>query len=328
MGHDAAHAANLPPTGQDAESSKDKPILTAAEIEEYSRIRCYVCGESVNPEDVAEHSRHCVLAPAPNLRLELDKWCIACTNMTVPEQRAFMHMRRTEELARVADIEESLKRRMTKLWWMSGKFGVIVSSKWLREWRSFVGVGRPLSETIDRPPGPINNNDLFELDGSLRVGLREGVQYDYHVIEQPLWELYVQVYGGGPAILRYNPDTSGALPSINGAQATFDGDWCDMRPDTGTGRVFDPYNGSGFDGEIKQGFLWSCTGKGLLWNGSHYEGRVVRGLPDGDGREVWPDGTTIEGVFKAGKLHGQGQITDPSGQVTKGEWENGVLLGI
>ena len=46
----------------------------AQEIEEYSRIKCCVCGERVAAEEVAEHSRRCVLAPAPKLRLQLDKW--------------------------------------------------------------------------------------------------------------------------------------------------------------------------------------------------------------------------------------------------------------
>jgi len=309
-----------------ASETQAAPPLTEDEIEEYSRIKCYVCGERVLPEDVQSHSRQCTLAPAPNLRLELDKWCIASTSMTSEEQRSFVHMRRTEELSRVEQLETDISKRPTKLWWIGGKFGFVISAKWLREWRSFVGVGRPLSERVVRPPGPVNNNDLFELDGSLRVGLREGVQEDYRVLEQPLWELYMQVYGGGPAILRYN--TSGWLPTLNDQQAMFEGDWCDLRPDTGQGRVFDPYSAFGFDGEIRKGFMWACTGKGLLRNGSHYEGRVERGLPHGQGREARPDGTILEGTFSAGELHGFGSWTDPQGRTKDGEWEHGVLAGI
>lgn len=308
------------------ESPKASPPLTEEEIEEYSRIKCYVCGERVLPEDVKQHSRDCILEPAPNLRLELDKWWIASASMTVPEQRSFVQMRRTEELARVEQIEQDRASRMTKLWWMGGKFGFIISSKWLREWRSFVGVGRPTTDTVARPPGPIYNNDLFELDGSLRVGLREGVQLDYHVLEPPLWEQYLQVYGGGPPILRYN--TSGWMPTLNDQQAVFDGDWCDLRPETGHGKVFDDYNGFGFDGEIRGGFLWSCSGKGLLRNGYHYEGQVDRGIPNGEGREVRPDGTVLEGTFRGGSLHGFGRSTDAKGCCSEGEWENGVLMGI
>eukprot|EP00747_Dinoflagellata_sp_TGD_P185826 gnl/TRDRNA2_/TRDRNA2_42572_c0_seq1.p1 gnl/TRDRNA2_/TRDRNA2_42572_c0~~gnl/TRDRNA2_/TRDRNA2_42572_c0_seq1.p1 ORF type:complete len:339 (+),score=77.01 gnl/TRDRNA2_/TRDRNA2_42572_c0_seq1:110-1126(+) len=303
-----------------------KAPLTQEEIDEYSTIRCSICGNVVDPDDIAQHSRFCVLAPAPNLRLQLDKWCIVSANMTIPEQRALVQMRRVEELARVEELEQRLEKEMTQLWWMCGRFGFIVSSKWLREWRSFVGVGRQLVETKDRPPPPINNNDLFDLDGSMKTGLLEGIQREYRVLEQPIWELYMQVYGGGPTILRYN--TSGAMPLLSDQPATFDGDWRDRRPDTGVGKMFDPYSGFGFDGEIRDGFLFTCTGKGLLRNGSHYEGRVVGGMPDGSGREVRPDGTILEGSFRKGKLMGYGRMTDPQGNIMEGEWDNGVLAGI
>jgi len=333
IGHGADEAAlpDEPPTT----SAPRKPIprpagvaddVTEEEIEEYSRIRCCVCGANIAPEEVAAHSRECVLEPAPNLRLQLDKWCIASVNMTPAEQRNFIHMRRTEELARVEELEARLAGRMTQLWWMSGRFGYIISSKWLRQWRSFVGLGQPTAESRERPPGPINNNDLFSLEGSIRTELREGVKYDYELMEQPVWDLLVQVYGGGPAILRYN--TSGAPPALTDESGSFEGDWKDLRPDTGCGKVFDPYSACGFDGEIRDGFLWTCMGKGLLRSGSHFEGRVENGLPDGAGREVRVDGTILEGNFSKGVLHGQGRLTPPNGELQEGEWEQGELNGI
>eukprot|EP00435_Cladocopium_sp_Y103_P054000 s848_g17.t1 len=313
--------------GEDADADACNPdALTAAEIEEYSRIKCCVCGERVKAEDVAEHSRRCVLEPAPNLRLQLDKWRIVSTSMTPSEQRAFLHMRRTEELAKVEEIEATLAQRMPQLWWMPGKFGYIISSKWLRSWRSFVGVGKPTAETKDRPPAPIINSDLFEIDGTLRATLQEGIQHDYQILEQAMWEFFLQIYGGGPTILRYNP--SGVLPGISDPSVTFEGKWRESRPDTGNGKVFDPYSGRGFDGEIQDGFLWNCTGKGLLKNGSHYEGQVVNGMPEGSGREVRPDGTVIEGTFQNGKLHGLGRVIDAHGMAQEGEWEDGELQGI
>merc|ERR1719171_2726533 len=211
--------------------------------------------------------------------------------MTSSDLRAYLQMRRTEELSRVEELEEQLARQMTPLWWMGGRFGFVVSAAWLREWRGFVGVGRQVAGTRDRPPGPINNNDLFGLDGTLRPGLREGIQQDYHVLEQPIWEVYYQIYGGGPTVIRYN--SSGVLPALSDQPVTFEGDWRDRRPETGTGTMFDPYSGNGFDGEIRSGFLWEKSGKGLLRNGSHYEGQVSHGLPDGQGREVRPDGVVL-----------------------------------
>eukprot|EP00930_Biecheleria_cincta_P058429 TRINITY_DN44267_c0_g1_i1.p1 TRINITY_DN44267_c0_g1~~TRINITY_DN44267_c0_g1_i1.p1 ORF type:complete len:335 (-),score=76.38 TRINITY_DN44267_c0_g1_i1:38-1042(-) len=302
------------------------PGLTEDELAEYSRIKCCVCGQRVLPDEVAEHSRTCVLEPAPNLQLQLDKWLIASAHMTPEEQRSFLVMRRTAELANVEDLEAVLAKRMPQLWWMPGKFGYIISSKWLRTWRSFVGVGRPTAETEDRPPAPIVNNDLFKIDGTLRSGLQEGIKCDYQILEQPMWDLFFQVYGGGPSILRYN--ASGILPALSDTPVTFKGKWRDLRPDTGHGKAFDPYNGFGFDGEIKDGFLWNCQGKGLLANGSHYEGQVEDGLPENTGREVRADGTVLEGNFRRGTLHGFGRVIDSHGDIQEGEWEDGELLGI
>ncbi|CAK9114497.1 unnamed protein product [Durusdinium trenchii] len=300
--------------------------LTADEIEEYSRIKCCVCGERVKADDVPEHSRRCVLAPAPNLQLQLDKWSIVSASLTPSEQRALLHMRRTEELAKVEEIEALLAKRMPQLWWLPGKFGYIISSKWLRSWRSFVGVGRVMAETKDRQPSPIVNGELFEIDGTLRNGLQEGIQHDYQILEQAMWEFFLQVYGGGPAILRYNP--SGVLPALTDPSVTFEGKWREGRPDSGCGRIFDPYSGRGFDGEIQEGFLWTCAGKGLLKNGSHYEGQVVNGSQEGSGREVRPDGSILEGTFEHGLLHGFGRTVDAHGMAQEGEWFHGELQGI
>merc|ERR1712176_1396846 len=129
-----------------------------------------------------------------------------------------MGMRRVEELAQFEELERELPRRMPRLWWMRGKFGYIISSKWLREWHSFVGLDqqgvkmKPSCRQADRPPLPISNTDLFQLDGSLRAGLGEGLQREYRVLEQPVWDLFAQIYGGGPAILRYN--ANGSLPVL------------------------------------------------------------------------------------------------------------------
>jgi len=300
--------------------------LSDEEIAEYSRIKCCVCGGYVLPEEVAEHSKLCVLEPVANLQLQLDKWFIASANLTRDEQRQLVELRRTEELILLEDLEARLADRMPQLWWMGGRFGYLISSRWLREWRSFVGLGRPMGLTRDRPPSPINNLALFDLGGTLRAGLEEGLQRDYYVVDQPIWDMFVQVYGGGPAILRYSPQ--GTAPIASDQEAVFEGEWRDMRPDTGHGRVFDASTGFGFDGELQGGFLWNCVGKGLLQSGSHFEGVVVDGLPDGKGREVCPDGTVLEGDFAQGCLHGSGRVTDPHGGVEEGEWEYGELLGI
>eukprot|EP00913_Durusdinium_trenchii_P000360 g330.t1 len=201
---------------------------------------------------------------------------IVSASLTPSEQRALLHMRRTEELAKVEE---------------------------------------------NRPPSPIVNGELFEIDGTLRNGLQETRHKDYQILEQAMWEFFLQVYGGGPAILRYNP--SGVLPALTDPSVTFEGKWREGRPDSGCGRIFDPYSGRGFDGEIQEGFLWTCAGKGLLKNGSHYEGQVVNGSQEGSGREVRPDGSILEGTFEHGLLHGFGRTVDAHGMAQEGEWFHG-----
>lgn len=126
--------------------------------------------------------------------------------------------------------------------------------------------------------------------------------------------------------MRYN--AGGVLPSLTDPEALFEGKWHDLRPDTGYGKAFDPHSGRSFDGEIRDGCLWNCKGKGLLKSGSHFEGQVLSGLPEGDGREVRPDGSVLEGSFRAGKLHGAGRVVDAHGMAQEGEWEDGELQGI
>lgn len=306
------------------EKKKGEPALTQQEIEEFSRIKCCVCDTFVAPDDIRSHSQNCVLAPAPNHLLQLDKWAIAAATMTEEEQRQFCQMRRKEERQRVEEIEQELLRP-TKLWWLPGAFAYIISSAWMRDWRAFVGVGHS-QRPRHRPPGPVNNSPLLGLEGTVRSNLKAGVLNDYVVIEQPLWEFYLLVYSGGPPILRYNP--YGEQPDILDSAAEFEGDWKERRPTEGVGKVFDSIAGLGFDGVIRSGYLHSGWGKGLLASGSHYEGYCKDGVPHGQGREVLPDGTVYEGLFRNGKLHGVGFKRLPSRVSVEGRWVNGELCGI
>jgi len=316
----------LATTNQDipAGSSTDDPPLTSEEIEEFSRIKCCVCDTFVAPEDITKHSKNCVVAPAPNHLLQLDKWSIAAATLTEEEQRQYLHLRRKEELTRIEDIENTLKTP-TKLWWLPGSFGYIISSRWMKDWRAFVGVGHA-TRPRQRPPGPISNSDLLGLEGQIRQGLKPGLLNDYVVIEQPLWEFYYLLYRGGPPILRYN--ANGQQVDLSDEPCTFDGDWKDRRPDDGKGKIFDSLTGQGFEGTIKDGYIYEGRGKGILANGSYYEGECECGNAHGRGREVAPDGTIYEGHFLDGKLHGHGIKRNPDRSFIDGEWIHGVLCGI
>eukprot|EP00397_Hematodinium_sp_SG-2012_P037392 GEMP01040520.1.p1 GENE.GEMP01040520.1~~GEMP01040520.1.p1 ORF type:complete len:335 (+),score=65.83 GEMP01040520.1:73-1077(+) len=301
-----------------------EPALTAKEIEEFSQIKCCVCDTFVVPDDIRRHSQNCVVPPAPNHLLQLDKWSIAAASMTDEEQRQFCQMRRKEERQKVEEIEQELLRP-TKLWWLPGAFAYIISSEWMRDWRAFVGVGHS-QRPRQRPPGPVNNSDLLGLEGNVRPNLKAGILNDYLVVEPPLWEFYLLVYSGGPPILRYNPN--GQQPDITDVACEFVGEWKHRRPLGGEGKIFDPIAGLGFEGTIRNGYLHTGYGKGLLASGSHYEGHYKNGVPHGKGRDVLPDGTSYEGVFRNGKLHGFGCKRLPSRVIAEGNWVDGELCGI
>eukprot|EP00812_Abedinium_dasypus_P009590 NODE_3271_length_809_cov_220.773210.p1 GENE.NODE_3271_length_809_cov_220.773210~~NODE_3271_length_809_cov_220.773210.p1 ORF type:complete len:209 (-),score=48.69 NODE_3271_length_809_cov_220.773210:165-791(-) len=206
----------------------------------------------------------------------------------------------------------------------NGRFGFVINAQWLRQWHSFVGLGPKAAASEVRPPGPIDNTCLLDPDGAPHRGLRRGG--DYGVLDPPVWELYARLYGGGPALVRYS--ATSRSPDIDDVVVDFKGEWRHLRPDTGEGKVFDPSSGRGFDGALRGGCLWSGSGNGLLATGSHFEGCLQDGLPEGPGREVRPDGTAYEGTFVGGKLHGRGHCTGPDGRQMEGEWDCGELAGI
>jgi len=55
-----------------------------------------------------------------------------------------------------------------------------------------------------------------------------------------------------------------------------------------------------------------------------YEGPIVNGEREGEGRVTFPNGVIIEGMFVGGKLEGRGAIVHPSGRRTAVMWEGGI----
>ena len=86
---------------EDEPSNDPAQEITQEEIEQYSRIKCTVCGNSIPNDEIDLHSRTCSLEAVPNHKIFVDKWSIACGSMTAEEQRTFLVMRRKEELHQV-----------------------------------------------------------------------------------------------------------------------------------------------------------------------------------------------------------------------------------
>lgn len=62
-------------------------------------------------------------------------------------------------------------------------------------------------------------------------------------------------------------------------------------------------------------------------DGSTYEGEYEDGKVHGQGTYTWSDGTVYEGSFESGLPHGQGRLTWPSGGVYEGSFESGLKHG-
>ena len=62
-------------------------------------------------------------------------------------------------------------------------------------------------------------------------------------------------------------------------------------------------------------------------DGSTYEGEFKDGRVHGYGTYTWADGTTYAGVFDAGLPHGEGRLTWPSGGAYEGSFQAGEMSG-
>ncbi|MCL2773642.1 MAG: S-layer homology domain-containing protein [Oscillospiraceae bacterium] len=68
------------------------------------------------------------------------------------------------------------------------------------------------------------------------------------------------------------------------------------------------------------------TGKCLMTvnkNGSWYEGDLINGIKDGNGKYVYSDGRVYIGEWKNDVIEGNGKMTWPDGEWFDGEWQNG-----
>ena len=307
---------------------KVETVLTPDEIEACSRIKCSICNEHVSFEDLQAHSEICVAPPPAHCMLVTDKWAHTSEALSKTQLDKFLQMRREEEKKRVAAIERE-KTGQRQGWWIPGRFFYVISSSWLREWRQFI------DGNLERPPGPIYNGGLFSVDGKELVStLKEGIDSgDYYFLQPELWTFFIQNYGGGPSILRYVSKWDRELARnrkiLNISKSIeFYGDFKSSVPFSGKGCIWDHENDVGFEGELLEGYLHNGFGKGLLPDGSFFEGKVVQGLPEGEGRLVMASGEEYFGCFVRGKLEGSATLITVHGDKIEGNFEDGQLCGI
>ncbi|CBZ50031.1 conserved hypothetical protein [Neospora caninum Liverpool] len=242
-----------------------------------------------------------------------------------------------------------------KFWWMPGTFGFVVDSAWMRAWLGFIGLATPsvadgllelrLHTAWDdpsfyrrglhggRPPGPITNKTLLDVDGKILAGRQHGLNAHYLILDASAWTFLFRRYGGGPPIILYNPHPCEFGDLYEACLVTFEGEWQNGHPYTGAGRAFDPLCNRGFDGELREGRLWTVKpgSKGVLPDGGILlGGGCVRGKIHGPNGKLLRRRKLYVGEFRKGKLHGRGLVARAEDGVVlaEGLWENGQLCGI
>ncbi|KAL8143348.1 hypothetical protein V2J09_016380 [Rumex salicifolius] len=73
--------------------------------------------------------------------------------------------------------------------------------------------------------------------------------------------------------------------------------------------------------------MFSRLEEKLFPNGDSYEGDLFKGLPHGNGRYTWCDGTEYEGGWEMGKMSGKGKMKWPSGSFYEGDFSGGYFDG-
>ena len=82
-----------------------------------------------------------------------------------------------------------------------------------------------------------------------------------------------------------------------------------------------------YTGKCKKGL---AHGEGLAVGTDTYEGRFLKGLPNGKGKYTWADGRVYEGSWEEGKREGKGMMTNPTAgedSVVVGYWKKDEYVG-
>lgn len=92
-------------------------------------------------------------------------------------------------------------------------------------------------------------------------------------------------------------------------------------------KVLMPEISGSYTGKCKKGL---AQGKGLAVGTDTYEGRFLKGLPDGDGKYTWKDGRIYEGSWIEGMRDGKGTMTYPTpgeDSIVIGYWKKDEYVG-
>lgn len=122
----------------------------------------------------------------------------------------YPHLSKHPSMASEQELHELNLRRQTEIHKISkldkidpkGKF-YLIHAGWVNKWKEFV-----LNKSHDKqqncvlPPGPICNHLLFEDVDCSVVKRKLKAAIDYRGLNKEVWVAYLEIYGGGPEIVR------------------------------------------------------------------------------------------------------------------------------
>jgi len=138
----------------------------------------------------------------------------------------------------------------------------------------------------------------------------------------------VQLYDGNKE-KRYNGTFQFGMREGQGQytddKQEYRGEWkCNQYHGSG---VLSEYNSFKYNGQFENGLF---HGKGTLSEAggkSHYNGKWCQGHREGDGIQIYYDGSSYEGEWKTDQRNGKGTLKWPSGDYYKGNWKKEVPNG-
>jgi DUSP domain. len=84
----------------------------------------------------------------------------------------------------------------------------VVFQEWINAWKNFVYTNnRFLRRNFIKghaPPGPVENAPLLDANGNPKPNLIKNTHY--RMVNEYIWKIFVELYGGGPTIPRVGKD--------------------------------------------------------------------------------------------------------------------------
>ena len=122
----------------------------------------------------------------------------------------YPHLSKHPALASKQELHELNLRRQTEIQKISkldkidpkGKF-YLIHAGWVNKWKEFVlNKSHDKQQSCILPPGPICNHLLFEDEDCRAVKRKLKAAIDYRGLNKEVWVAYLEIYGGGPEIVR------------------------------------------------------------------------------------------------------------------------------